>query len=406
MFKGSPAETTNEAEAPIAPSVIYGRNTEDKKMEYFDDQKTLDRKLDLLAEWVKKSSHCMIFTGAGISTSTGIPDYRSGLNTVLKTGPGAWELKDKGIAGKKAPTAVLTAVPSMTHMSIVKLQEAGYVSFVVSQNVDGLHLRSGLNPNFLAELHGNTNLERCVRCGQEYLRDYRTRKAEKVTDHLTGRRCEVDKCDGFLVDSIVNFGERLPERYLELASDHAEKSDLCICMGSSLTVSPANGFPEIVAQRGKRLVICNLQKTPLHSVCDLAIHALCDVIATGLMQRLEIPIQKWKLKRRVRLSMRPSEDGVNISVAGLDVFQDLPYSLFKNVVLKNNSNEFKSILTKEPFTEQIPVELAKGDVSIEMFFHGHYAETPAVITAEIVKESTSRDFLMEYDFEEKSWTIK
>ena len=99
------------------------------------------------------------------------------MNTVLKTGPGVWELmahKSKGREGSEIK-AMLQALPTPTHMAIVKLQEAGVIKFTVSQNVDGLHRRSGLGPAQLAELHGNTNLETCHMCQRQYLRDFETR---------------------------------------------------------------------------------------------------------------------------------------------------------------------------------------------------------------------------------------
>jgi NAD-dependent SIR2 family protein deacetylase len=99
------------------------------------------------------------FTGAGISTSTGIPDFRSGKDTVLPTGPGAWEkaaLKLNTKAKLSVPT--VKAKPSVTHMSLVTLQQYGVLKYLVSQNTDGLHLRSGFPSDFISELHGNTNL--------------------------------------------------------------------------------------------------------------------------------------------------------------------------------------------------------------------------------------------------------
>ena len=110
-------------------------------------------------------------------------------------------------------------------MSIVKLHQEGLVSLTVSQNVDGLHRRSNVDPKFLAELHGNTNLERCKKCGHEYMRDYRTRTSKRVFNHETGRKCDDPKCRGVLLDSIVNFGEDLPEHEL----DKAEEGALKVC---------------------------------------------------------------------------------------------------------------------------------------------------------------------------------
>ena len=109
--------------------------------------------------------------------SSGIPDYRSGMDTVLETGPGVWELA----ANKKtrppgtSVTPIINALPSPTHMAIVQLQRERRIRYTVSQNIDGLHRRSGLSPNHLAELHGNTNLEKCKECKRQYLRDFKTR---------------------------------------------------------------------------------------------------------------------------------------------------------------------------------------------------------------------------------------
>ena len=205
------------------PSPSTGRNhhnieEEDEKKEFFDTEEELEKKIDLLAKWVKESKHCIMFTGAGISTSTGIPDFRSGMNTVLKTGPGVWELQAKGVPRKPGASFLpnmLKAIPSPAHMAIVKLHKESLVKFTVSQNVDGLHLRSGIPSQELAELHGNTNLEKCTTCGAKYLRDFNVRTARLVHDHKTGRFCDNPKCHGPLVDSIINFGESLPSYELE-----------------------------------------------------------------------------------------------------------------------------------------------------------------------------------------------
>ena len=202
--------------------------TEEEKREFFDDPETLDLKVTQLAEWVRESQNMSVFTGAGISTSTGIPDYRSGYGTVLETGPGCWEkaaFKNKykeemKKAGKPLPAAyrmpfnmtIQMAKPSSTHMALVELQNRGILKGVVSQNVDGLHRKSGINPDIMAELHGNTNLELCVKCDREHMRDYKTSIGNKT--HLTGRKCDTPGCGGDLKDTIINFGENLKPEIL------------------------------------------------------------------------------------------------------------------------------------------------------------------------------------------------
>ncbi len=116
------------------------------KKEYFDSASVLDEKTSLLAKWIKESVHFIGFTGAGISTSAGIPDFRSGKDTVLKTGPGCWERGAQGLKKDKKYVSVpiLQAIPTTTHMSLVRLMEAGYLKYLISQNIDGLHARSGI----------------------------------------------------------------------------------------------------------------------------------------------------------------------------------------------------------------------------------------------------------------------
>ena len=334
---------------------------------------------------------------------------------MLPTGPGAWELRDAGKTRNKKSTVkkLLQAIPTYTHLAIVKLEEEGKVRYVVSQNVDGLHLRSGLNPKALSELHGNTNLEKCSKCKKKYLRDYRTRSSKKVHDHKTGRLCADPKCRAPLLDSIINFGENLPERDLNRAFEHAEKADLCISLGSSLTVSPANEIPEIVSKRKQKLVIGNLQNTPLHHRCDLAIYAMCDDVMKGLIERLGLEVGKWKLRRRVRVEAKAvSRDDVRIKMSGLDLQRNLAYSLFQNVAFSYQSNGRKppqdAVKEKEPFEFKLPIERKPKDkLSCTVHFHGHYAKEPLKLDLELANDpkETLYDLLLTYDLEERSWFV-
>ena len=113
---------------------------------------------------------------------------------------------------------------------MVELQRRQILKCVISQNCDGLHLRSGLDPNHLAELHGNINLEKCSKCGARYLRDYDA--AIGFINHYTGRKCDKPECGGRLADSIINFGENLPADQLEKAFIHAKNADLCLVLGN------------------------------------------------------------------------------------------------------------------------------------------------------------------------------
>lgn len=344
------------------------------------------------------------------------------MNTVLPTGPGSWELRDKGISvksRKEKTKSVLTAIPSLSHMAIVQLYHNGSLKMLVSQNTDGLHLRSGLDPNRLCELHGNTNLEVCIKCGARYLRDFRTRNARKVHDHFTGRFCDDSKCKGRLKDSIINFGEDLPEEDLSKAYLHAEKADLCIAIGSSLRVTPANEIPRIVARNQGKLVICNLQKTPLDSKASLLIHAFCDDVMYGLMQRLDMPIPKWELvrKAKIEVSVKKFKSGnkqLSVSVLGLHPIKSIPYSIFKKIVFDIDAYGYKVLneLDKEPFhiSKMIDGSLQRSSsikIKCKLVFQGHYGEPPLDINEWIDKDvlSWNKECVFSYDPSERRWCI-
>ena len=388
---------------------------EDDKKEFFDSPEELEKKIDLLAKWVKESKHCVMFTGAGISTSTGIPDFRSGMNTVLKTGPGVWELQAKGVSRKpgKAIPNMLKAIPSPTHMAMVKLHKEGLVKFTVSQNVDGLHLRSGIPSHELAELHGNTNLEKCTTCGAKYLRDFATRTSRRVHDHLTGRFCDNTQCRGSLVDSIINFGENLPTEELEKSYEEAMKCDLIIVLGSSLQVYPAADIPATVVQRKQKLVICNLQKTPLSSQSALQIHSEIDAVMSGLLKRLGLGIPPFKVRRRFGVDI--SQD--RILIEGLDLECNTPYSFFRKVSVRVSQKikaskkvVAKKVLSKEPLEMHFNQNLNISDanpvsVELELSFHGHYGE-PTMSFSDSITCLGKTLFCAEYDLTTGQWSLQ
>jgi len=228
--------------------------TEEEKKEYFDTPEVLDAKIEKLAEMIRASTYFCAFTGAGISTASGIPDYRSGADTKLKTGAGCWENAANIQKARQAGTLVNApakknefcvkiskAYPSKCHMALVEMMNQGILKHVISQNIDGLHRKSGIPADKISELHGNTNLEICKSCNRDYMRDFRVRTANKTHDHKTGRKCEA--CGGDLYDSIINFGEPLIPSILNRAYAEGEKCDVMLSLGSSLRVTPACNIP-------------------------------------------------------------------------------------------------------------------------------------------------------------------
>ena len=237
--------------------------------------------IDLCAAWIAASRNLVIFTGAGISTDSGLPDYR---------GPdGVWTRRDKGLAPPVQKKPIEQVEPNAGHMALVKLQEQGLLRFLISQNVDNLHRKSGINPALLAELHGNCNLLKCLRC------DGRLTKEEAGWDEKKwGKGYRTDKpvdgqprcrCGGRLISSIVNFGDPMPRKEMELARHFSRQADLFIVIGSSLVVSPANEFPGLAVRAGGKLVIINKGTTPLDSMAALCFNEEIGVVLPKIVQK-------------------------------------------------------------------------------------------------------------------------
>ena len=193
--------------------------------EIADADATVANKTTRLAKLIAEAQHIVAFTGAGISTSAGIPDFR---------GPnGVWTKQRRGEPLPKASIPFEHARPSLTHQTLLALQRTGKLKYLVSQNVDSLHLRSGFPRSLLAELHGNCFKERCERCSREYVRDF---ELCSVGFKATGRKCV--ECKGPLHDHCLDWDDALPEDELELSEAHATKADLVLCLGTSLVITP------------------------------------------------------------------------------------------------------------------------------------------------------------------------
>jgi len=266
------------ANKPIGKNFITTTKADDLE-DYWDDEDTLSKKIDVLVDLIKHSKVMIIYTGAGISTSASIPDYRS------KTG--VWTMKEKGIE-VKTEVELDQALPTLAHNAVVELVAKGYCKLVASTNVDGLHLRSGLLKDNLCELHGNCYLEYCNTCGEQYLRYFSTINGLQDgsrAGHLTGRDCEKELCPGKLHDTIVHFGEALPLIPYQKACELGLKMDLALVVGSSMRVSPSCNMPRQAVTNGGKLVVINLQKTPFEDNVWLHIHASIDHTFKTLMDR-------------------------------------------------------------------------------------------------------------------------
>jgi len=345
---------------------------EEFMQERFDNEHELAEKVVRLAELVRSARHTIAFTGAGISTSAGIPDFR---------GPdGVWTRAAQGRAGPQGINT-LTAHPTATHMALVALQKQGRLKYLVSQNCDGLHRRSGFPTAALSELHGNSNVEECEDCGQDYYRDFKCRRVAKGRDHSTGRRCIREDCGGRLLEWTIDFGQDLPVRPLERAMIQGASADLCIALGSSLTVTPAADIPASVAARSDAsLVIVNLQKTPLTEIAAFQIYAKTDVVMQMLMAHLHLPVPHFRLRRRIDLCAQDdAAGGTCVGARGVDLEDpSLPVSILRRVVAcAGTDHKATSDVEAEhdgAGTHHMMLPAGQAFRQVRLDFFGHYRE--------------------------------
>ncbi|MBI4767906.1 MAG: hypothetical protein HY787_25485 [Deltaproteobacteria bacterium] len=225
----------------------------------------LEKRIETLAKMLFKARYPVFFTGAGISTESGLPDFR---------GPdGLWTRRDKGLPPKPEERPWERADPNSGHMVLVELQKMGKLKFLISQNVDNLHLKSGIPFDLLAELHGNINRVRCQKCQRTFDRS------------LEKKRCD---CGGALVSSVVDFGQSLPAKDLSLSFEQSTKSDLFVVVGSSLVVTPAADMPREALRAGAKLVIINAGETPFDRMADLRFQERIGEVLPPAVRRLKI----------------------------------------------------------------------------------------------------------------------
>ena len=323
--------------------------------EIIDSNRVIKNKLSKFADLVKSSSYITLLTGAGISTSAGIPDFRgpNGIWTAEKTKKRTKskyrkennsnpkklkrvKLENDNQDCEKSPTSSTDieddsnpktlkrvklandrqdcekipssttdiernnddpvdkkpsppkisfekAKPTFTHRAITKLVDCDIFKYVVTQNVDGLHRRSGLPRSKQSVLHGCVFTEKCEKCGKEYFRDF---DVGGMSFQKTGRKCTLSDCEGDLRDVLLDWLDELPNEDYELARDHCEKSDLIICLATSLRIEPAASL----AKLGKKFVIVNLQNTPYDNRAELIVRAKVDDVMSDLMQQLGIEL--------------------------------------------------------------------------------------------------------------------
>lgn len=236
----------------------------------------IDSNTQSLRKLLQSTRKAVVFTGAGISTESGIPDFRSPTGIWSKATPiqydefvrfeesrrEAWRRKFE------IDRDIVSAEPNAGHRAVASLVERGVVQCVITQNIDGLHQRSGIAEQNLVELHGNTTYARCLTCSKRH-------ELEPIREAFLdeGRLPVCDDCGGLVKAATISFGQSMPEQAMGIAEQATLDCDLFLAIGSSLVVYPAAGFPILAKRNGAKLVIINREATDLDALADLVINA-------------------------------------------------------------------------------------------------------------------------------------
>ncbi len=240
-----------------------------------------------LIAWLMTARSAVAFTGAGISTESGIPDFRSPGGVWAKSQPVYFDdfvrfadaRQEYWRQKSESHESMFTAEPNITHRALARWEELGLLRGVITQNIDGLHQRAGSRA--VLELHGTAMEIACLDCS------YRTPADPLVREFLKTQTVpECPECQGLLKHATVSFGQALPADVLRTAATWAMEADVFLTLGSSLVVYPAAQLPEIAARNGAKLVIINRDETPLDAVADLVINAPLGEVMEALEESL------------------------------------------------------------------------------------------------------------------------
>ncbi len=236
----------------------------------------LETAIRRLRELLEEAGSVVPFTGAGISTECGIPDFRSPGGIWTKMRPiefgdfvASQEARDESWRRRFAMEEQFGgAKPGRGHRALAQLYKAGKIPAIITQNIDNLHQASGFSAGDVVELHGNTTYATCLDCAKRYeLAWVRERFAASG-----GQSPDCPTCGGYIKTATVSFGQAMPEAAMRRAQQLAESCDLFLAIGSSLVVWPAAGFPLAAKRAGARLVIINRESTDFDDIADLVVH--------------------------------------------------------------------------------------------------------------------------------------
>jgi len=232
--------------------------------------------LEQLARLVEQSENIVFFTGAGISTESGIPDFRSPGGLWEKNQPIEFSEFVRSEAARREAwrrkfnmqTVMRDAKPNDGHHVIADLYKAGKVNAVITQNIDGLHQLAGIPDEDVIEIHGNGTYAKCLSCAKKMSLEA-VRKIFAKNETLP----TCSQCGGIVKTATISFGQAMPQEEMQRSEIEAIESDLFIVAGSSLVVYPAAGIPVIASQHGAKLVIINREPTPLDEYATLTLNS-------------------------------------------------------------------------------------------------------------------------------------
>lgn len=247
--------------------------------------------LDEIAGWLRGAQHVVVLTGAGISTESGIPDFR-GPNGIWTKDPAAekaanieYYLADPALRARswqnRLRSEIWEAQPNAGHRALAEMERHVRLDALLTQNIDGLHQLAGSSPELVVELHGNAREAKCVECGR---RGPMAETLDRVRAGETDPPCTV--CGGILKSATISFGESLVAADLERAQRAALRGDVFVAVGTSLGVYPAAALPEIALRQGARLVVMNAEPTPFDPVAHAVVRTPLGVALPALVALL------------------------------------------------------------------------------------------------------------------------
>lgn len=245
-------------------------------------------------ELVQQARRIAVLSGAGMSTGSGIPDFRGthGLWTQdpenEKISTLSWYLGDETTRKRawqyRLTSPVWTSAPNAAHLALVALERQGRLAGIVTQNTDGLHQLAGNDPRLVMEVHGSVRTWRCERCGRT---GPMTEMVDRVRDGEEDPRCPGagigSYCGGIVRATTVLFEEQLPAGILDRACETVDDADLLLCVGTSLSVYPVAGLVPLARDLGRRIVIVNAEETAYDRVADTVVHDDLTTVLPGLV---------------------------------------------------------------------------------------------------------------------------